>query len=166
MNCKGHCIALPKWHDLGAALHTWPLFGQDELATGEVRAGLREKDRDLDREYQIAVEVLVKAVEITLDILQQQRRCARLACVVASFEERGMVAGIAVGGSQKAVPLVGHTGKVRIERRSQAAQEVGKRVFEVAILAPSETVSRHVDMASEVPLVRIEGGDSARFLGR
>jgi hypothetical protein len=40
MDCKGHSIALPKGHDFGAALHAGSLFGQDELATGEVFAGL------------------------------------------------------------------------------------------------------------------------------
>ena len=84
MDGEGHCITLPKRHDLGAALHARPLFGQDELAAGEVLAGLREEDRDLDRECEIAIEVLVEAVEVTRDILQQKRRRARLAGVVAS----------------------------------------------------------------------------------
>src|SRR5262245_65774848 len=61
---EGHRITLSKRHDLGAALHARPLFGQDELAAGEVHAGLREEDRDLDRECDIAVEILVEAVEV------------------------------------------------------------------------------------------------------
>jgi hypothetical protein len=40
MDCEGDSITLPKGHDLGAALHARPLFGQDELAACEVLAGL------------------------------------------------------------------------------------------------------------------------------
>ena len=55
MNRESHRIPLPKGHDLGAALHARPLFGQDELAAGEVFARLREEDRDLDRKCEIAI---------------------------------------------------------------------------------------------------------------
>jgi hypothetical protein len=67
---KGDSIALLERHDLGAALHAWPLFGQDELAACEVLVRLGEDDRDLDRECQICVEVLVEAVEIARHIPQ------------------------------------------------------------------------------------------------
>jgi hypothetical protein len=70
MDSEGHGITLPKWHDFGATLHARPLFGQDELATCEIRAGLREKNGDLDWEYGIAIEILVEAIEVTRDILQ------------------------------------------------------------------------------------------------
>jgi len=63
MDCKGHCIPLPKRYDLGAALHARPLFRQDELAHCEVHTGLREEDCDLDRECEIAVKILVETVE-------------------------------------------------------------------------------------------------------
>ena len=96
MDCEGHSITLPKWHDLSTALHARPLFGQNELATCEVLARLREQDRNLDRECEFAIEVLVEAVEVTRDILQQQRRWARLTGVVASLEERCVVVGIAL----------------------------------------------------------------------
>ena len=119
MDGEGHGIALPQRHDLGAALHARALFGQDELAAGEVHAGLGEQNRDLDRECEIAIEILVEAVEVTRDILQQQRRRARLTGVVASLEERRVVVGIALVDSHPAVPLVGHACEMRIERRSQ-----------------------------------------------
>ena len=71
MDCEGRSITLQKWYDLSTALHSRPLFGQDELATCEVRAGLRKKNRDLDREGEISIKILVETVEITRDILQQ-----------------------------------------------------------------------------------------------
>jgi hypothetical protein len=55
-------IALLKWHDLGAALHARPLLGEHELATGEIVPRLREQDRNLDWECEIAVEVPKPAV--------------------------------------------------------------------------------------------------------
>jgi hypothetical protein len=70
MDREGHRIALQKWYDLRAALHAWPLFGQDELAAREVLTGFREENRDLDRECEVAVEILVQAVEVTGNILQ------------------------------------------------------------------------------------------------
>ena len=55
MDGEGHSITLQKWYDLGAALHARPLFGQDELATGEILPGLRQEDRNLDRECELAI---------------------------------------------------------------------------------------------------------------
>jgi len=55
VDCEGHGITLPKWYDLGAALHAWPLLRQDELAACEVDAGLGEKNCDLDRKCDIAL---------------------------------------------------------------------------------------------------------------
>src|SRR5262249_45890509 len=134
MDGKGHGITLPKWYDFGTALHARPLFGQDELATGEVLARLREENRDLDRECEIAIEILVEAVEVARDILQQKWCWARLSGVVASLEERCVVVGIALIDAHPAVPHVGHACEARIERRSQAPEKVRQRVFEVAVL--------------------------------
>jgi hypothetical protein len=118
MNSECHCVALPKRHNLDAALHAWPLFGQGELATCEMRPGLREENCDLDRECEIAVEILVEAIEVARDVLQQQRRWAHLAGVVAPLEERRMVVGIPLVDSHAAVPFVGDACEVRIKRRS------------------------------------------------
>ena len=70
-----------------------------------------------------------------------------------------MVVWIALVDSHPVVPRVGHACEVRIERRSKAAEEIGQRVFEVAVLALAEAVPRHLDVASEVALVGIEGRD-------
>ena len=71
MDCEGHSISLPKGHDFDAALHARPLFGQDKLAPGEVLPGLREENCHLDREYEIAIDILMETVEITRNVLQQ-----------------------------------------------------------------------------------------------
>src|SRR5580700_3693383 len=78
MDCEGHSVTLPKWYNLRTALHTRPLFGQDELATCEVLARLGEKNCNLDRECEITIEILMETVEITRNILQQNWGWARL----------------------------------------------------------------------------------------
>jgi hypothetical protein len=108
MDGEGHRIALPKRDDLSAALHARPLFGQHKLAACEVGAGLGEQNRDLNREREIAIEILVEAVEVPRDVLQQERRWTRLTSGVASFKKRRVVIGITLVNSHPAVPCVGH----------------------------------------------------------
>ena len=118
MDCEGHRITLAKGNDFDTALHARPLFGQDEFAAHEIDTGLREEDRDLDRKCEIAIEVLVQAVEVSRDIMQQKRRWARLTGVVASLEERCVIVRIAFVDAHSAIPFISHSCEARIERRS------------------------------------------------
>jgi hypothetical protein len=77
-----------------------------------------------------------------------------------------MVVGIALLDSHPGVPYVGHAGEVRIERRAKVTEKFRQRVFEVAILAFTEAVPRHHDVASEVALVGIERRNGAALLSR
>ena len=70
MDREGHSITVLKGYHLDAALHARPLFGQDKLAARKVLARIGEENRDLDRECEIAVEVLVQAIEVARNILQ------------------------------------------------------------------------------------------------
>src|ERR1700709_2861244 len=79
---EGNGIALAQRNDLGPALHPRTLLGQDELAAGEILPRLGEKDRHLDRECEVSVEILMKAVEVAGDVLQRQGRRAGLALIV------------------------------------------------------------------------------------
>ena len=87
VNRERHRITLVKWHDLDTTLHARPLFGQNELAAREIDEGLREEDCDLDRKCESAVEILVEAVEVSRNILEEKRRGSRLTDVVASLDE-------------------------------------------------------------------------------
>jgi hypothetical protein len=75
---EGHRIALPQGYHLGPALHAWPLLGQDKLAACEIAFGFREQDCSLQRECEVAVKILMQAVEVARHVLQQQRRWPRL----------------------------------------------------------------------------------------
>ena len=70
MDSEGHSVTLLKRYDLSATLHTRPLFGEDKLSASEVLAGLREKNGDLNRKREIAIEILVETIEVTPHILQ------------------------------------------------------------------------------------------------
>jgi len=73
MDREDHSVPLVKIDHLGAGLHPGALLGQHELAAGKVLAGHREEKGDLQREGEIAVQILVQAVEIPLPVLQQER---------------------------------------------------------------------------------------------
>jgi hypothetical protein len=55
-------------------LHPRSLLREHELATGEVDLGLAQEHRDLEREGECPVEVLVQAVEVARAIAEEQRR--------------------------------------------------------------------------------------------
>src|SRR5262245_58719211 len=59
---EDHALPLAKGDDLDTRLHARPLLGQDELAPREVGVRLREQERHLQREYVVAVEVLVERI--------------------------------------------------------------------------------------------------------
>lgn len=164
MNGEGHGIALSERHDLGAALHARPLFGQNEFTTCEVLSGLRKQDGNLNREREIAVKILVQAVEVARHILQQKRGWPCLTRLVTRFEKRLVIVGIALLNSHPFVPQVGDGREGRIERRSKAAEKFRKWIFEVTILAFAEAVPRHMDVATEMTFIRVESRDTPALL--
>ncbi len=94
---KGNRVSLLERNRLDPALHSGPLLGQYELAAGEVTSGLRKKDCHLDGKGEIAIEILMQAIEIAGPVLQQQRRWPGLAGVMAEVEEIGMRLRVALG---------------------------------------------------------------------
>src|SRR4029077_6089042 len=49
--------SLLKWYHLHSRLHAWSLFGERELAACKFLAGLRQQERDLEREDVFAVNI-------------------------------------------------------------------------------------------------------------
>ena len=90
-----------------------------ELAAGEILARPRQQDRDLERKDMLAVDILVERVPVARFVTQQQRRRAGLPGCVASRDEVGVTAGIAVVPPSRLRPAVGDRGQRRIERGSQ-----------------------------------------------
>jgi len=68
--CEGHRVALPQWDYLGTALHSWTLLRENELSASKIFLRFGKQDCNLEREGEIAVEVLMQAVEVSRDVLQ------------------------------------------------------------------------------------------------
>ncbi|MNL81027.1 hypothetical protein D3C87_2080260 [compost metagenome] len=64
----------------------------------------------------------MQAIEISGNILQQQRRRPGLPSVMALAEELRVLGGVSFVNSHSAVPLVGNVGEVGVERGAQTAQ--------------------------------------------
>ena len=77
----------------------------------------------------------MQTVEIARHILKQQRRRTRLTSVGALLEKFGVSVGVAPFDAHARIPIVGNACKIRVEHRTQAADQVGQRIFEVAVLA-------------------------------
>ena len=78
-------FALMELDDGDAGLHAGALFGEDELAAGEVARGFGEKEGYLEGKDEFAIEVLVEAVVIAGAVLQEQRSGACLASLMAEL---------------------------------------------------------------------------------
>ena len=70
-----------------AALRARALLHQHELAALEVLPRLGQHREDLEREVDVAVEVLVQRVPVALAVAQDQRRRALLAGLAAALEQ-------------------------------------------------------------------------------
>src|SRR5207253_8285835 len=66
-------ISLAQRNHLGTGLHARSLLGHHELASMEISPGFGEKNRELQREDMLSVEILMQTVVIACSILQQQR---------------------------------------------------------------------------------------------
>ncbi|AHI88538.1 hypothetical protein CCNA_03935 [Caulobacter vibrioides NA1000] len=83
---EDHAFALAQRHDLRSRLLARTLLDDDELAARKIAAGLVQKERRLQREDVLAIEILVQAVVVAGAVGQQQRRRPHLARVVATLQ--------------------------------------------------------------------------------
>ena len=90
MDGKGDRVSLLERDNFDPALHAGALLCQHELSTGKVTSGLREQDCHLDGKGELAIEILMQAIEIPRPVLQQQRRWSGLAGIMAESEKFGM----------------------------------------------------------------------------
>jgi hypothetical protein len=111
---------------------------------------------DLQGEGEVAVKVLVQAVEVAWHVLQQQRGWPDLASIAALLQKVRVRRGIALLEPHARVPVVGDIGQTRVESRAQTAHQVGEWVFKIPVFAFTETVPGHVDVAAEITFVWIQ----------
>ena len=96
---EDHERALRRGQHVGAALRARALLEQHELAALEVDSRASEDRQHLEREVDVAVEVLVQRVPVALAVAQDQRRRARLAGRAAALEQL-----LVLGGERRVVP--------------------------------------------------------------
>ena len=101
--CVGKITNAPRGgvSDVRAALRARALLQQHELAALVVDARLREHGEDLEREVDVAVEVLVQRVPVALAVAQDQRRRALLAGGAAALEQLLVLERERVGASPR-----------------------------------------------------------------
>ena len=112
-------------HDLALRLRARPLLDEQELAAGEVFARRAQQHRQLQREDQLAVEVLVQAVVVAGLVFEEQRRRPLLAGRVALREigaERRREPPLLV---QPFAPAIGDRREMRVERLAQLRDSGG-----------------------------------------
>jgi hypothetical protein len=107
MHCEDHAISLAKLHDFSPRLHPWPLFHQHELTASEILARDRQEKRNLQRENEIAINVLMEAIEVVFILLQQKRSGPNLSRPVALFQKGCMRRRVSHIDRHDLVPAIG-----------------------------------------------------------
>ena len=107
-----------------------PLLGEHEFAAGKVAPRLGQKDRHLNRESQIAIQILVQTVEVAWRVLQQQRRRTNAEAIgrvlytkyIYYFQAAGLVLLVAMVGA--IVLTLRHKAGVK---RQNIAEQTGRK---------------------------------------
>jgi hypothetical protein len=127
-----------------AGLGAGALLEEQELAPGVVDARLVQVDDHLQREHEVAVEITVQRVPVTLAVPEQGGGRLALAGVVA--HPQPLVQGVRPrgGAAEPGVPVAGDRHQPGVERLLEALDRLGVGGLEVAVLALAETVPAHV----------------------
>src|SRR5262245_58509714 len=141
------------------ALSPRALLDQHELASLVVAALLAEREDHLEGKEELAVQVLVQAVEIAGSIAQQNRCGSPLPACMAELEEGAQVGREFPWLSEVAHPLRGDGCQATIERLAQFSHDAGQRIGEVLVLAPAEAVALHLDAAAEQLFFAVPAGN-------
>lgn len=138
---------------LGAGL----LFDKDELAAVPVAAVLPEQKNHLQGKADVAVEILVETVVAAGLVVEHERGGLRLPGFVARFQESGMFAGILRSVfAERFGPVICDFGEVRIGAASELGDQFRQRVGEIFVVANSEAIALHDDVAAKLARIIVE----------
>src|SRR5271155_2239252 len=104
----------------------------------------------------LSVKVLMERVVVTSLVLEKQGCRPRLPSIVASLDEVNMLFRIADIDAHCDVPAIGNGRQPRIDGCSKIFNDLGQRIVEVLVLAPSKAMLCHDDMASKEAILRIK----------
>ena len=80
-------VALLQTNCVTDRLSAWPLFHQQQFASGEFEFVLAQAENHLEGKYDFAVNVLMQTIEISCSIAKQQRSRTGLAMSVTLLKE-------------------------------------------------------------------------------
>ena len=166
VNGKRDSVSLSQRHYFRPRLHTRALFGDHEFAAGEIAARFGQQDCCLNREYVLAIEVLMETVVVAFAVLEGQRCRFVLPGVVTALKEFGVVFRIAGLNSHPGVPFVCQRRQLRVQGRTKIRDYRWKRVAEVLVFSASKTMAGHYYAAAENIVPRIERSKGGAFFGR
>src|SRR6202051_3240966 len=108
----------------------------------------------------------MQAVVVVDPILEEKRRRPYLTGVVTTLDEVGVLFRIAHINSHRFIPAIGDRDQMRIDRRPEFAQKIGKRIAEILVLSAPETMPLHNDSTANDLVVRVKAGDGPALLRR
>src|SRR5260370_12493767 len=138
---EDHRLALLQRHDFAPRLRPRPLFDEQELAAGKVRLGVTEQHRQLQRKYEVAVQILVQAIVIAGSVFEQERGWPLLAGFVALLEiggERRRKPPLLV---QPFPPAIADRCEIGVNHLAQFPARPPSTVPEILIFAAAESVT-------------------------
>jgi hypothetical protein len=118
----------------------------------------------LQWEYVLSIKILVQAIEIVRNVLQQQRCGLVLPSRMTTLQKRGVIVGKLRIMVQQRVPTIGNVCKPWIERCSQTLNDCRQWIRKIAVLAPPKPMTPHDHAASKSILEIIQSGYFAAFL--
>src|SRR6185295_174197 len=160
---EDHRLAALEGDHRADRLRARALLDEEELAAREVPVTLAEDTRDLERERQRTVQILVEAVVAALAVAEEERRRAALAVGGAAREVGRERRRITLGCTERRHPPVRERRQATVQLHAQRGDERRERRGEVPVLAFAEPVARHVDPAPEATLV-VPQADERRAL--
>src|ERR1700730_13623993 len=153
--------AVAEWQQCrGAArLCARTLLDEQELTAGVVDTRFAEVDHDLQRKHQVAVEIPMQRVPVTLAVLEQDRGRLGLAGRMADAQPIVEVVGPRGPPAQFGPPFPGDRQQSRVQRLLERLDRLWIRLLEVPVLTFAEPVSAHVDRRAEQVVVEIAPPD-------
>ena len=113
-----------------------------------------------------AIKILVETVVIISSILKDYRCGSVMAGLMKSFNLIFVIGRIINLYTQRLVPAIGDRNKKRIDRSSQARNDVGKWIVEIPIFSTTEGMSLHYHSTAEKVVLTVETGDLLAFICR
>src|ERR1019366_7901465 len=130
---------------LAARLRARPLLGQEKLATVEIRAAPAEHERNLDREEDLAVQILMHAVVAAGVVAQHQRSRFDLSLAPADFQEGVELGGKALAEAESAHPVGRDWREALVKRRAHRGYQRRQRRGTIFVFAEAIAEALHYD---------------------